>query len=48
MVNGIPIYINQALVLDLESSMLNGYIESKSVRDSEDVEVHFRDTESTH
>ena len=39
------IYINQGLVLDLESSMLNGYIESKSVRDSEDVEVHFRNTE---
>ncbi|GAA0725350.1 hypothetical protein GCM10008905_20560 [Clostridium malenominatum] len=45
MVNGIPIYINQALVLDLESSMFNGYIESKSVRDSEDVEVHFRNTQ---
>lgn len=42
MVNGIPVYINQALVSDLTALMFDGYIESKNVRNSEDIEVHFR------
>lgn len=42
MVNGIPVYINEDLVLDLAALMFDGYIESKNVRNSEDLEVHSR------
>ena len=45
MVNGIPIYINQALVLDLAALMCDGFEQSRTVRNREEVEAHFRTTQ---
>ncbi|WP_123053756.1 hypothetical protein [Clostridium sp. JN-1] len=45
MVNGIPIYINQALVLDLAALMFDGFEESRNVRNREEAEVNFRKTQ---
>ena len=44
MVNGIPIYINRDLVLDLTALMFDGFEESRNVRNREEVEVHLRKT----
>mgnify|MGYP001009148068 CR=1 FL=1 len=45
MVNGIPIYINQALVLDLAALMFDGFEESRNIRNRGEAEVHLRRTQ---
>lgn len=45
MVNGIPIYINETLVLDLAALMCDGFEQSRTVRNREEVEAHFRTTQ---
>jgi hypothetical protein len=42
MVNGIPIYVNQDLVLDLTALMFGGFEESRDVRNRDTIEVHLR------
>ncbi|MEW9095271.1 MAG: hypothetical protein AB2417_09335 [Clostridiaceae bacterium] len=47
MVNGIPIYINQDLVLDLAALMCGGFEESRNIRNRKELEVHFRNTQES-